>query len=98
MIEGILSEAWQEPEKGYSYHVAEAVHTMHATKAAFRLIIKREERRQSDLFRMPLSRTRITPWPAIGQRRRRPPPRCWAGTINAAKQKASIRNEQPAWG
>jgi hypothetical protein len=30
--------------------VAEAGHTMTATKAAFRLIIKREERRQRDLF------------------------------------------------
>ena len=42
--------AWQEPEPGCGDHVAEAGQTMTATKAAFRLIITREERRQRDLF------------------------------------------------
>jgi len=50
VIAGLPPEAWQEPEKGCGYQVAEAVHTMHATKAAFRLSIKREERPQGDLF------------------------------------------------
>ena len=50
VIAGVPTEAWQEPEPGCGYQVAEAVHTMNATKAAFRLIIKREERRQPDLF------------------------------------------------
>jgi len=42
--------AWQEPEQGCGYQVAEAVPTMQATKAAFRLSIKREERLQGDLY------------------------------------------------
>ena len=50
VMAGIPSEAWQEPEQGCGYQVADAVHTMQATKAAFRLSIKREERPQPDLF------------------------------------------------
>lgn len=50
VIAGLPPEAWQEPEKGCGSHVAEAVHTMHATKAAFRLSIKREERPHPDLL------------------------------------------------
>ena len=50
VIAGVPTEAWQEPEKGCGDQVAEAVHTMHQTKAAFRLSIKREERLQGDLF------------------------------------------------
>jgi hypothetical protein len=50
MIAGLPPEAWQEPETGCGYQVADAVHTMQATKAAFRLSIKREERPQGDLF------------------------------------------------
>ena len=50
VIAGVPTEAWQEPEKGCGYQVAEAVHTMNQTKAAFRLSIKREERSQDDLF------------------------------------------------
>lgn len=50
VIAGLSPAAWQEPELGCGYQMAEAVHTMNATKAAFRLIIKREERRQPDLF------------------------------------------------
>ena len=49
VIAGLPPEAWQEPEKGCGYHVADAVHTRHATKAAFRLSSKREERPQPDL-------------------------------------------------
>ena len=50
VIAEIPTEAWQEPEQGCGYQVADAVHTMQATKAAFRLSIKREERSQDDLF------------------------------------------------
>jgi hypothetical protein len=50
VIAGLPPEAWQEPETGCGYHVADAVHTMQATTAAFRLSIKREERPQGDLF------------------------------------------------
>ena len=50
VIAGVPAEAWQEPEPGCGYQVADAVHTMNATKAAFRLSIKREERVQHDLF------------------------------------------------
>jgi len=50
VIAGVPPEAWQEPEQGCGYQVAEAVHTMNQTKAAFRLSIKREERPQPDLF------------------------------------------------
>ena len=44
VIAGVPAEAWQEPEQGCGYLVEEAVHTMPATKAAFRLSITREER------------------------------------------------------
>ncbi len=50
VLAGLPPEAWQEPTRGCGYQVADAVHTMHATKAAFRLSIKREERCQPDLF------------------------------------------------
>lgn len=50
VIAGVPTEAWQEPEKGCGYQVADAVHTMNQTKAAFRLSIKREARPQPDLF------------------------------------------------
>lgn len=50
VIAGVPPEAWQEPEQGCGYQVAEDVHTMNQTKAAFRLSIKREERPQPDLF------------------------------------------------
>ena len=50
VIAEVPAEAWQEPEQGCGYQVAEAVHTMQATKAAFRLSITREERPQGELF------------------------------------------------
>ena len=50
VIAGVPAEAWQEPEKGCGYQVADTVHTMNATRAAFRLSLKREERPQPDLF------------------------------------------------
>jgi len=50
VIAGVPTEAWQEPEPGCGYQVAEAVHTMTQTRAAFRLSIKWEERQPPDLF------------------------------------------------
>ncbi|MDP2323718.1 MAG: hypothetical protein Q8N51_06780, partial [Gammaproteobacteria bacterium] len=47
---GLPPVAWQDSEPGCGYQVADAVHTMTRTKAAFRLSIKREERGQDDLF------------------------------------------------
>ena len=53
-VKGLLRElpdaAWTEPTPGCGHEVAEAVHTMTKTAAAFRLIIKREPRRQPELF------------------------------------------------
>jgi hypothetical protein len=50
VIAGVPTEAWQEPEPGCGYQVADTVHTMQATTAAFRLSIKREARPQGELF------------------------------------------------
>ena len=50
VIAGLPPAAWQEPEPGCGYQVAEAVHSMNQTKTAFRLSMKREERLQDDLF------------------------------------------------
>ena len=50
VIAGVPTEAWQEPEQGCGYQVAEAVHTMNQTKAACRLRLKREARPQPDLL------------------------------------------------
>jgi hypothetical protein len=41
---------WEQPTVGCGYEVAETVHTMAHTHHAFRLIVKRELRRQPDLF------------------------------------------------
>jgi hypothetical protein len=49
-IENIPETDWEEPTPGCGYEVAETVHTMARTHHAFRLIVKRELRRQSDLF------------------------------------------------
>ena len=46
-----ISEAdWKEPTLGCGYEIAGTVHTMARTDHAFRLIVKRELRRQPDLF------------------------------------------------
>jgi len=50
LIRTMPEEAWNEPRKGCGYELAEAVHTMNKTKASFRLVIKRELRKQPDLF------------------------------------------------
>jgi len=50
LIKAILESAWHEPETGCGFEVAETVHTMNGTKTSFRLIVKREIRRQGELF------------------------------------------------
>jgi len=46
----IPSGDWKEPVKGCGHELAEAVHCMNGTKKAFRLVVKREIRRQGDFF------------------------------------------------
>jgi hypothetical protein len=46
----IGQEEWKEPVRGCGYELAEAVHCMNETKKAFRLVVKRERRRQGELF------------------------------------------------
>jgi hypothetical protein len=41
---------WKEPGVGCGYELSETVHCMNETKKAFRLVVKREVRRQGDLF------------------------------------------------
>jgi hypothetical protein len=41
---------WKEPVPGCGHQIAETVHCMNGTKKAFRLVVKREIRRQRDLF------------------------------------------------
>ena len=50
IISALPADAWKTPYRGCDYELAEAVHTMNETKKAFRLVIKRELRRQRDLF------------------------------------------------
>src|SRR3989304_2337246 len=48
---GLIKEGeWKEPVMGCGYELAETVHCMNETKKAFRLVIKREIRRQGELF------------------------------------------------
>jgi hypothetical protein len=46
----IPSGDWKEPVRGCGYELAETVHCMNETKKAFRLVVKREIRRQGELF------------------------------------------------
>jgi Transposase DDE domain group 1 len=50
LIRSIPESAWQEAFPGSGYEIAETVHTMNQTKKSFRLVIKREERKQKNLF------------------------------------------------
>jgi hypothetical protein len=50
VIASIGEKGWNEPKKGCGYEIAETVHCMNQTKKAFRLVIKREVRRQGELF------------------------------------------------
>ena len=49
-IEMIGQEEWKEPVRGCGYELAETVHCMNETKKAFRLVVKREMRRQGEFF------------------------------------------------
>ena len=49
-IASISEASWQEAAPGCGYEIAETVHSMEGTDQAFRLIVKREIRRQRDLF------------------------------------------------
>jgi hypothetical protein len=49
-IEMISEEEWKEPVRGCGYELAETVHCMNGTKKAFRLVVKREIRRQGEFF------------------------------------------------
>ena len=46
----IRSGQWKEPVKGCGYELGETVHCMRGTKKAFRLVVRREVRRQGELF------------------------------------------------
>jgi hypothetical protein len=46
----IDQKEWREPVPGCGYELAETVHCMNETKKAFRLVVKREIRRQGELF------------------------------------------------
>ncbi len=49
-IASIPEAEWQEAFPGAGYEIAEAVHSMEKTKGSFRLVVKREERRQQSLL------------------------------------------------
>lgn len=49
-ITSIPESEWKEPKEGCGYEIAETVHSMNKTKKAFRLVIKRELRRQGNMF------------------------------------------------
>lgn len=50
LITSIPDAAWQEAFPGAGYELAETIHRREKTKQAFRLVVKREERRQPNLF------------------------------------------------
>jgi hypothetical protein len=50
LIAEIPDSQWKEPQEGCGYEIAETVHTMNRTNKAFRLVIKREMRRQENLY------------------------------------------------
>lgn len=49
-VRSIAESEWKEPEKGCGYEIAETVHSMNKTEKAFRLVIKREMRKQGEIF------------------------------------------------
>ena len=50
LIASLSDSEWKEPETGCGYEIAESVHSMNKTKKAFRLVIKREVRKQGEFF------------------------------------------------
>jgi Transposase DDE domain group 1 len=84
---GNIPEAdWKEPTLGCGYEMAETVHTMARTHRAFRLVVKRELRRQVDLFQ---EDRYFSPWPATGPWSRKAPSRCWSGTTSEVRRRIS---------
>jgi hypothetical protein len=51
-VKGVIASVteWKEPVRGCGYELGEAVHCMEKTNKAFRLVIKREVRRQEEFF------------------------------------------------
>jgi hypothetical protein len=45
IIRHIPEAGWQEPQPGWGYELAEAVHRRHKSNGSFRLVIKGELRR-----------------------------------------------------
>jgi len=68
LLHALPEAAWTEPVRGCGYELAEAVHTMEKTTAAFRLVLKREICRQLALFDAPgtayVYHVIVTNWPA----------------------------------
>ncbi|MBF0517732.1 MAG: IS1380 family transposase [Nitrospirae bacterium] len=50
LIKSIEEGMWHEPERGCGYEIAETVHCMNKTDKSFRMVIKREIRKQPDIF------------------------------------------------
>jgi hypothetical protein len=50
LIASIPEAAWKKAFPGAGYDLAETVHSMEKTERSFRLVVKREERRQQNLF------------------------------------------------
>jgi len=50
LIKSIEETMWHEPVRGCGFEIAETVHCMNRTEKSFRLVIKREIRKQPDLF------------------------------------------------
>jgi len=49
-IQKLIKDIPERPYSGCDYELAETVHSMGKTKTSFRLVVKREERRQKSLF------------------------------------------------
>ncbi len=71
LLRTLPETAWTAPVPGCGYELAEAVHTMNKSRTAFRLICKREVRRQLGLFDAPgppyVYHVVATNWPAEGK-------------------------------
>jgi len=50
LINSIEEAMWYEPVRGCGFEIAETVHCMNRTEKSFRMVIKRELRKQADLF------------------------------------------------
>lgn len=50
LIKSIAEDKWYEPVSGCGFEIAENIHSMNKTNESFRLVIKREVRKNLDLF------------------------------------------------